>query len=131
MTFHQKPRLGAQVNHKQPLTKDLIASWLMNEASGDIVFDSSLEKHHGANLGASWMPLGMNFGGADRIQLAGPIVNNHDEFTITSRFNGAAGGIVYAEGYNGNTNWALFMGIDPNPPYSGQFFFLPARLEPE
>ena len=123
MTFNQKPRLGKSINIKHPSAKGLISSWLMNESSGDIVFDSSHEKYHGTNLGAVWVPQGLDFDGADRIQLAEPIINNHDAFTITARFNGAAGGIVYAEGYSGDTNWALFMGIDPNPPYSGRFFY--------
>lgn len=123
MTFHQKPRLGAQLNKKHKLAKGLIGSWLMNESSGDIIFDSSLERHNGTNLGASWVPLGLDFDGADRIQLSHPIVNNHDAFTISSKFNGAAGGIVYAEGYSADTNWSLFMGIDPNAPFSARFFY--------
>lgn len=123
MTFHQKPRLGAQLNRKHQLAKDLIGCWMMNEATGDIVFDSSVSTTNGSNLGAEWVPAGLDFDGADRIQLPGPIVNNHDAFTISSRFNGAAGGIVYAEGYSGDTNWALFMGIDPNAPFSARFYY--------
>lgn len=122
MTFHPKPQPGIQLNHKHPMAEGLIGCWMMNESSGDVVFDSSPERHNGANSGADWIPLGLEFDGADKIQLSHPIANNLDAFTISARFNGAAGGIVYAEGYNGDANWALFMGIDPNPPYSGRFF---------
>lgn len=115
--------LGAPLNIKHPSAKGLIGCWLINENSGDVVFDSSYEKHHGTNIGAGWVPLGLYFDGTDRVQLPGSIINNSDGFTINARFNGAAGGIVYAEGYTGNTNWALFIGIDPNPPYSARFFF--------
>lgn len=122
MTFHQKPRLETQLNKKHQLATGLIGSWIMNESSGNIIFDSSPERHNGTNIGADWIPHGLDFDGTDRIQLLHPIVNNHDAFTISARFNGAAGGIVYAEGYSGNANWALFMGIEADPPYSARFY---------
>ena len=122
MTFHLKPQLGVQLNHKHPLARGLIGCWMMNESSGNLVADSSPERHNGTNSGASWIPHGLEFDGADRVQLSHPIANNLDAFSISARFNGAAGGIVYGEGYSGNANWALFMGIDPNAPFSARFF---------
>ena len=103
MTFHQKPGLGAQVNHKHPLGRALSRAWLMNESIGDTALDSGMHKDHGIIHGASRAPLGLSFDGDDRIQLSEPIINNHDVFTISIRFNGAHSGIIYAEGYTVNT----------------------------
>lgn len=122
MTFHQKPQLGIQLNHKHPLAKGLINCWIMNETTGDIVFDRGSLYNHGANLGANWIPKGLNFAGAERVEL--PILSIEDRatFTISTRFNGAAGGIMYGEGFNGDTQWTILLQIDDGAPFSGRYY---------
>jgi len=45
--FGRKPLLGEQINWSHPLSKGLVGSWLFNEGSGDIVYDSSLNGSDG------------------------------------------------------------------------------------
>jgi len=122
MTFYPKPQLGVKLNHKHPLAKGLISCWIMNETTGDIVFDSGRKDYNGTYTGAVWVPRGLNFNGAERVQIERVPIGNLEAFTISARFNGAAAGIVYGEGFNGNANWALFMGIDNGAPFSTRFY---------
>jgi len=124
MTFHQKPQLGVQLNHKHPLAKGLIGCWIMNEATGDIVLDSGRYDYHGTNNGAIWVPDGLNFAGAEHVSLSGVPIGNLDTYTISLRFNGTGGGgtIMYGEGFSGDAQWAIFIGIGANDPWPGWFF---------
>ena len=66
MDFHQKPRLGQQINWEHPLAKGIIAAWLMNEGSGDRVCDSSLNRMDGtfsatAGDAPDWHTNGLDF----------------------------------------------------------------------
>lgn len=50
MSF-QKPPLGAAVDWSHPLARGLEALWLMNEATGDLVFDVTRHGHNGTRNG--------------------------------------------------------------------------------
>jgi len=45
--FHQKPLLGQQINWSHPLARGLVACWLMNEGSGNRIYDLSGNKNDG------------------------------------------------------------------------------------
>lgn len=44
---NQKPMLGQQINWAHPLSKDLLGYWVMNEGSGNKVFDLTGNGNHG------------------------------------------------------------------------------------
>lgn len=55
--FQQMPMLGEQVDWSNPLSKGLIGLWLMNEGSGNTVFDLSGNGNHGEFQGDEyWQP---------------------------------------------------------------------------
>lgn len=49
----QKPPLGSVLNYEHPLAKGLVASWLFNEGSGNIVHDYSGNGNHGTIMGVA------------------------------------------------------------------------------
>jgi len=49
--FHQKPLLGQQINWSHPLARGLVACWLMNEGSGNRIYDLSGNKNDGIFVG--------------------------------------------------------------------------------
>lgn len=49
-----------QLNKSHPLAKGLIACWVMNEGTGDKVFDLSSNGNHGTNNGADWVAGGLD-----------------------------------------------------------------------
>ncbi|MCK5025117.1 MAG: LamG domain-containing protein, partial [Nanoarchaeota archaeon] len=116
-----KPRLGTRLNTKHPLSKGLIGCLLMNEKTGDKIFNSGIENFYGTNIGADWTPEGLYFGGADRVSVPKVLINDHAAFTISATFNGTADNIIYGEGYDGDSEWAIFLGIEADPPYSARF----------
>ena len=62
MIYIIKPKLGIHLNRKHSLSKGLIGCWVMNERSGDIVFDLSNNGNDGTIYGADWVPDGLYFG---------------------------------------------------------------------
>ncbi len=120
MIYIPKPKLGTPLNTKHPLAKGLVGSFLLNEKTGNKIINSSIGNSHSTNIGADWIPEGLYFDGADRASVPKVLVGDNDAFTICARFNGAAGGIIYGEGYSGG-GWALFLGIEASPPYSARF----------
>jgi len=44
--LHQKPPLGRRVNKKHPLAIDLTGCWIMNQGSGNLVYDLSGNDNH-------------------------------------------------------------------------------------
>lgn len=74
-----KPIRGTQLNKTHPLAKGMVACWLMNEGTGDKVFDLSGNQHHGTltNMDPTtdWVAgkdgWGLDFNGAnDRVILS-------------------------------------------------------------
>lgn len=57
----QKPFRGMQINKAHPLARGLVGCWVMNEATGDIVFDLSGNSNHGTNNGGDWTAEGLDF----------------------------------------------------------------------
>jgi len=123
MTFHPKPYPGIQLNKKHRLAKGLTGCWMMNEHSGNVVFDSSVNTIHGTNSGANWIPDGLNFAGAEYVSLSKVPIGDLDTYTISLRFNGigGAGTIMYGEGFSGDNEWAMFVGIAANDPWGAWF----------
>lgn len=124
MGLIQKPPIGIQLNRSHTLANGLVGCWVMNEMTGSVVFDLSNNDSDGTNIGTAWVPDGLYFDGASRVSMPKIPIGNRAAFTISARFNGAAGGVIYGEGYsvNATTGPALFVGIDPNPPYSARYF---------
>ena len=63
----RKPPLGTLPNYAHPLTPN-VASWIMNEGSGNKIYDLINGNHgtFGAGAGApSWVPEGLSFDGTD------------------------------------------------------------------
>ena len=88
MTFHQKPRLGMQLNRRHPLAKGLVGCWVMNEATGNKVFDLSGNGNTGSfESSTAWVVGGVNFNGSsDYISLVTSInsLRIGPELTIVS-----------------------------------------------
>lgn len=63
----QKPFRGMQINKAHPLARGLVGAWVLNEATGDKVFDLSGNSNHGTNNGADWVSNGLDFDGSDYI----------------------------------------------------------------
>ena len=123
MGLIQKPPIGIQLNNNHPSASEFVGCWIMNEKTGGTVFDLSHNDINGINYGAAWVPNGLYLDGASRVDLPKLAIGNRDTFTISARVNGAAGGMIYAEGADVNTNWAIFLGIDADPPYSAWFYY--------
>lgn len=123
MGLIQKPPIGIQLNNNHPSASEFVGCWIMNEKTGGTVFDLSHNDINGINYSAAWVPDGLYFDGASRIALPKLAIGNRDTFTISARVNGAAGGMIYSEGYTANTNWAIFLGIDADPPYGAWFYY--------
>lgn len=58
--WHQKPLLGQQINRAHPLAKGLVSCWLMNENSGNRVYNLAGDIH-GTITGADWTSRGLWF----------------------------------------------------------------------
>ena len=85
----QKPFRGMQINKAHPLAKGLVGCWVMNEATGDKVFDLSGNGNNGIITGSDWVADGLDFGATgDNTKYisisASQIINlpTNDEFSI-------------------------------------------------
>ena len=58
---YKKPWPYQQINTAHSLAKGLVGCWVMNEGSGDKVFDLSGNGNHGIITGAVWTPNGLDF----------------------------------------------------------------------
>lgn len=52
----QKPPLGSLINPAHPLARGMVGGWLMNERSGDKVWDCSGNGRHGKMTNVIWTP---------------------------------------------------------------------------
>ena len=102
----------------------------LNETPAGTTYDSTSNNNDGTTTGmdsadqvAGQIDGSLDFDGADRISLTSLAVDNNAAFTISTWMNGTAGGIAYGEGYSGDDAWAMFLGIDPNSPYSARFYY--------
>lgn len=57
----QKPFRGMQINKAHPLAQGLVGCWVMNEQTGDKIFDLSGNGNLGTNDGADWTTDGLMF----------------------------------------------------------------------
>lgn len=81
----QKPFRGMQINKAHPLARGLVGCWVMNEATGDKVFDLSGSGNHGTITNADWVARGLDFDGTgDYVDTA---VIEPDEYTIVIETN--------------------------------------------
>lgn len=81
-----KPTRGMKLNRRHPLARGLSACWLMNERSGNVLYD--LAKHgNGIITGASWVPDGLEINAAnEQISLASDRHINWDRGSIALKF---------------------------------------------
>ena len=57
----QKPFRGMQLNRAHHLARGMVGCWVMNEATGDKVFDLSGNGNYGTITDANWVHSGLNF----------------------------------------------------------------------
>ena len=102
----------------------------LNETPAGTTYDSTSNNNDGTTVGmdsadqvAGQVDGSLDFDGADRISLTSPAIDNNAAFTISTWMYGEPDSIVYGEGYSVNTQWALFLGVEANPPYSARFYY--------
>ena len=106
MIYTPKPRLGIQLNRKHPLAKGLVGCWVMNEGTGDKLFDLSWNGNHCTNNGADWVADGLDFDGTDYIRaLHDSSIDFADEdFSVSMWVNTtttAASSYLFSKNYGG------------------------------
>ncbi len=92
----QKPFLGTPIDMENPLSRGLVGAWIMNEGSGDRVYDSTQNQQNGVFNGnnTDWRNSGVLLGASqDRIIIP-----------ITSRINNAFGMVAFSFTPNWNYN---------------------------
>jgi hypothetical protein len=120
----QKPPLGQQINWSHPLSKGLVGCWLMNEGSGDRIYDVSGNNNDGVLVGTVkpvWVPgksgSCLQFDGSRRTVtvLDSPSLNLPNAFTITAMVNQT--GLVNWTRIvtKGDTNYMLLMWTSGRP----------------
>lgn len=121
--LHQKPLLGRQINRAHPLAKGLVGCWVMNEDSGDKIFDLSGNEGDGTltNMvpSSDWVSgdkgSALDFdGGDDKIIIADKTVyNTLPQRSVLAkvfpRSTGGGGGGRIIEKWNNNSGY-LFWG---------------------
>lgn len=55
-TYHNKPPLGWPLDLSEPINKGLVGNWLMNESSGNKIFDLSGNGGTGTLSAVTWVP---------------------------------------------------------------------------
>ena len=91
--YHQKPLLGELPDYSHPLTPT--AAWIMNEGSGNKIFDIIRGNHgiFGAGAAApSWVPEGIKFDGGDYINCGDSPSLNPDHITISAEIKTSSTG---------------------------------------
>lgn len=86
--YHQKPLLGQQIDWSHPLSKRLVACWVMNEGSGDRVSDLSGNNHNGMFGGSvSWGVQHIDFpgGNSDNVNFGTTDFNITNQMSIAMR----------------------------------------------
>lgn len=86
--MNQKPMRGTTLNRTHPLARGLIGCWVMNEATGNKVFDLSGQVNHGTIIGADWVFDGLDFVAAntDYVELGDIDEIKSSSFSITIKF---------------------------------------------
>ena len=102
----------------------------LNETPAGTTYDSTSNNNDGTTTGmdsADQVPGqvdgSLDFDGADYISLTSLPIDNNAAFTISTWMHGEPGNITYGEGYSGDGQWALFLGIEDNSPYSARFYY--------
>jgi len=129
-----KPVLGSQLNLGHPLATGLVGCWLMNEGSGNKVFDSSENGNHGTITAATWTACkfgsGLNFSGTSQyVEIAAnPTLrpssvlsvvmwfnptqfNNYQEYALSQRSEYAGSAYAFYGG-NGTGNFYITKAAD-------------------
>ena len=101
----------------------------LNEISAGTTYDSTSNNNDGTTVNmtsadqvSGQVDGSLELDGDDHISLTSLAANNNSAFTISTWMNGTDGDIAYGEGYDGDTAWALFLGIDGSSPYSARFY---------
>ena len=133
MVFHQKPFLGQQINWAHPLARGLVGCWIMNEGSGDKLFDLSGNANHGIFVNdPAWAFDGIDLDGGDddincgnkaSIRLVDPLsvfaIVNLDALAesdaydpVVCRYNSAIAKRVWWFGTHDGKGWGVYLSVD-------------------
>lgn len=82
--MYTKPILGQPINWAHPLAKGLIGCWIMNESSGDKIYDLGTKRRNGSLHSAGGRPIPSWESG-----FLGPAVHFHDDIYIWARMWGS------------------------------------------
>lgn len=110
--MNYKPLRGIQRNRTHSLAKGLVSVWMMNEASGNTIFDLSGHNNNGTLSGGipSWVADGLDFDGVNEYinigSINGQIIGTNPR-TITIKFT--------ADAFGAGTEKTLFTYCDGTP----------------
>lgn len=99
----QKPPLGVQINWAHPISRGLVGCWLMNEGSGNKIYDLSNNNNNGTFYGnTSWIPgkygSCLDFDGSgDYVSLGSGVFQEVDNspITVTAQIKAPVQSAVY------------------------------------
>ena len=101
----------------------------LNETPAGTTYDSTSNNNDGTTVNmtsadqvSGQVDGSLDFDGDDHISLTSQAIDNNVAFTISTWMNGTDGDIAYGEGYDGDADWAMFLGIEGSSPYSARFY---------
>jgi len=110
MNQFNKPPLGSQIDPEHPLSRGLVACWLMNEGSGNRIQDISGNGNHGVLTGGPlWRPgprgVALALDGLDdRVLLSNPAIASGNAFSIVTWI------YIRGAGFTGANNYSTIIG---------------------
>jgi len=116
-----KPFRGAQLNKAHPLAHDIVGAWLLNEGSGNIIFDASGYGHNGAITASPIWAAGPT-GGVLNFSLS--VDNDTIIIPATSKFDSVVGA-------NSEYTISTWFKTDATSIGSTQYLFMKGRISEE
>ena len=112
----QKPFRGMQLNRNHPLAKGLVGCWVMNEATGNKVFDLSGNGNDGNIIGADWVANGLDFVAADSDYVSASVSSGWLSYphTIISLFKTPSSGTQRIVTIANVTSDTIYFALDAN-----------------
>lgn len=108
----QKPFKGMQINKSHPLARGLVGCWVMNEGTGNKIFDMSGNENSGTNYGTDWVDNGLKFvaGDSDYVVLSNnPNITNDLTIHVS----------IEPTDFIANNTPHIFCSYGPFPSYPG------------
>lgn len=116
-----KPILGQQINWGHPLSKGLVGFWLMNEGTGNKVYDLSNNNNDGTLDGASWVTsdkgYAIDFDGTDdtiTMQHTDDLILNAFSIVLRIRTDQVASDSYMISHYDGTSQDGFYIRFDNN-----------------